>query len=65
MQFVNDGIRIIPCCDNSLLSQTTTKNEYELLSAKCNFNENEIIKIAKDAINAAFFQKTNGEKINT
>ena len=58
-QFFLDGIRVIPCCDNSLLSQTTTKNEYEILSQKCCFGDNEITKIATEAFDAAFFFRAN------
>ena len=54
--FYDDGISIVPCCDNSLLSQTTTSNEYALLGNHCGFSKAELNKIATDSLKAAFFK---------
>lgn len=52
--FFEHSVRVVPCCDNSLLSQTNTRKEYSLLQTECGFTGTELSKIASDAHLAAF-----------
>lgn len=55
--FFEHSVRIVPCCDNSLLSQTNTRKEYSLLQTECGFTRTELSKVASDAHLAAFGPK--------
>ena len=48
------GITVVPCCDNSLLSQTTTRKEYLALAKACNFTNLELKMVAKGSHSASF-----------
>jgi adenosine deaminase len=52
--YVKDGITIIPCCDNSLLSQTSTSKEYSALLANGILDEEALANVASKAHAVAF-----------
>ena len=52
--FFDAGITIVPCCDNSLLSQTTTRGEYQALAKACNFTNVELKTVAEKSHSAGF-----------
>ncbi len=53
-KFFDAGINIAPCCDNSMLSQTTTRKEYDIIAKELNFTELEMKAIAKRAYYMGF-----------
>jgi len=48
------GVTIIPCADNTFLSQTATSKEYKLLAQYQKFTDEEMNRIAKDSFKARF-----------
>ena len=50
----DQGVTIVPCADNTFLSQTTTSQEYAHLARHLNFTDKELIKIARDSFKARF-----------
>ena len=55
--FIEAGLQVIPCCDNSLLSQTTTRTEFDHLSLHYQIPQPKLNDVAKVAFNYGFLKK--------
>ena len=53
-QFLQAGLSVVPCADNSLLSRTDTRGEYEALLRGGVLSATQLAAIARDAHSAAF-----------
>ena len=56
LEFLAAGLVVVPCADNTLLSQTTTSQEYFLLAQQAGVSKSQLGTMAESAHTARFSQ---------
>ena len=54
LRMLHEGLTVVPCCDNSLLSQTSTMDEYNKLRDDAGVSDDQLVAVRQAAHTAAF-----------